>query len=412
MTRRDFAAASAAAFTILRPAVLRGQVKDKLRAGLVGCGGRGTQAINDTLTGNPNVEIVAMADVFEDKLETSLRALRENPRNAPIAARVNVDAEHRFVGFDAFKKLVNSDLDIVMLATPPGYRPEHFEAAVNAKKHIFCEKPIATDPVGVRRFLAAAKKSEELKLTVVSGAQRHADKPYVETVRQIHDGAIGDVVGLISRYLSGPVMHAKERDAKWGDMEWEHRDWYSFIWICGDQIVEQHYHNIDFMNWVMNAHPVRVVASGGAAWRPRTELYGNIYDHLASDFVYPNGVHLSSTCRQYPKGCYSQVDDLIVGTKGTSTGLDRGTKGLNPYVQEHIDLVNSILGKGPYQNQATSIAEATMTCIMAREAGYSGLEITWDMIMKSELDLQPKQFGYDVKMEPPPLPVPGQYKFV
>ena len=141
-------------------------------------------------------------------------------------------------------------------------------------------------------------------------------------------------------------------------------------------------------------------------------MYGNIYDHLSSDFEYPNGVRISSTCRQYPKGCYSQVDDLIVGTKGTSTGLDRGTKGLNPYVQEHIDLVNSILGKGPYQNQATSIAEATMTCIMAREAGYSGLEITWDMIMKSELDLQPKQFGYDVKMDPPPLPVPGQYKFI
>ncbi len=411
ITRRDMLAVPAA-FTVVSSQVLRGQTKDKLKAGLIGCGGRGTQAITNTLEGNPNVEIVAMADVFEDKLEGSLRRLKTDQRLAAFADRVNVDAEHRFVGFDAFKKLVNSDIDIVMLATPPGYRPEHFEAAVNAKKHIFCEKPIATDPVGVRRFMAAAKKAEELKLTVVGGAQRHADRPYVETVKKIHDGAIGDVVSLVSRYLSGPVMHAKARDPKWGDMEWEHRNWYSFNWICGDQIVEQHYHNIDFMNWVMGTHPVKVVASGGAAWRPRTELYGNIYDHMTSDFVYPNGVHLASSCRQYPAGCYRKVDDLVIGTKGKTDGLDMGTKGINPYVQEHIDLVNSILGKGPYLNQAMGLAEATMTCIMAREAAYSGLEITWDMIMKSQLDLQPKQFGYDVKMEPRPLPVPGEYKFI
>jgi predicted dehydrogenase len=359
-----------------------------------------------------------MADVFEDKLEGSLRRIRENQRYAKVADRVKVDAEHRFVGFDAFKKLVSSDVDIVMLCTPPGYRPEHFEAAVNAKKHVFCEKPIATDPVGVRRFMAAAKRSEELKLSVVSGAQRHADQPYMETVDKIHNGAIGDVVALFSRYLSGPVMHAKARDPKWGDMEWQHRNWYSFIWICGDQMVEQHYHNIDFMNWVMGAHPVKVVASGGAAWRPREALWGNIYDHMASDFVYPNGVHLSSVCRQYPPAdpagtkLARVVDDLVVGTKGRSDGRDLGIKGINPYVQEHIQLVKSILGEGPYQNQAMAVAEATMTTIMARESAYSGLEITWDMIMKSQQDLQPKQFGYEVKMEPPPLPVPGQYKFI
>ncbi len=409
--------AGAGAFTILRPEVVRGQVKDKLRAGLVGCGGRGTQAIIDTLTGNPNVEIVAMADIFEDKLEGSLRRLKESERTKAIADRVKVGPESRFVGFDAFKKLIGSDLDIVMLATPPGYRPQHFEAAVEAKKNIFCEKPIATDPVGVRRFMAAAKKAEALKLSVVSGAQRHADKGYIQVIAKIRAGEIGDIAALYSRYLSGPVMHARARDPKWGDMEWEHRNWYSFDWICGDQIVEQHYHNIDFMNWVAGTHPVKVVASGGAAWRPRTELYGNIYDHMASDFVYPNGVHLSSTCRQYPRGCFYSVDDLIQGSKDKLNVTNAYLKplregGLNPYVQEHIDLVNSILGKGPYQNQAMAIAEATMTCIMARESAYSGLEITWDMIMNSQLDLQPKQFGYEVKMEPRPLPVPGQYKFI
>jgi predicted dehydrogenase len=207
-------------------------------------------------------------------------------------------------------------------------------------------------------------------------------------------------------------MHAKERDPKWGDMTWQHRNWYSFLWICGDQIVEQHFHNIDTMNWFMGAHPVKVVASGGAAWRPRAELYGNIYDHLASDFVYASGVRLSSVCRQYPKGCFSRVWDDIVGTKGRTNGTDMGSKGVNPYVQEHTNLVKSIRGEVPYINDGFAVAESTMTCIMARESGYSGLEITWDMIMNSKQDLQPKAFDYDLKLDAPPLPAPGEYKFV
>ncbi len=423
--------AGATAFTVVKPELVRGAGKEKLKAGLIGCGGRGTLAAANLLTGDPNVELVAMGDVFEDKLEGSLANLhspdylKSRTKKAAefmgkpvdevaesISKRVNVDGAHRFSSFDAFRKVIASDVDIVMLCTPPGYRPEHFEAAVNANKHVFTEKPIATDPVGVRRFMAAVRKAEQAKLSVVSGAQRHADRPYVESVQKIHDGAVGDVVALNSRYLSGPVMHAKSREPKWGEMEWQHRNWYSFLWICGDQIVEQHYHNIDFMNWVMDTHPVKVVASGGAAWRPREELYGNIYDHLASDFTYANGVHLSSHCRQYPQGGYRIVDDLIVGTKGRSNGLDLGTKGLDPYVQEHINLVRSIRGDGPYLNEGMRVAEATMTCIMARESAYSGLEITWDMIMASQQDLQPKAFDYKLALQAPPLPVPGQYKFI
>lgn len=383
------------------------QKKDKLKAGLIGVGGRGSGAITDCLTGNQNVEIVAMADVFEDHLERNLARLQ-----AKFPNQVKVDAEHRFTGFEAYKKLVNSDLDIVMLCTPPGYRPAHFEAAVEAKKHIFCEKPVATDPVGVRRFMAAAKKAEQLKLTVVCGAQRHHSTEYVETVKKIQDGAIGQVTGLYSQYLSGPVWHEKDRKPEWGDMEYEHRNWYSFNWICGDQIVEQHFHNIDFMNWVMGTHPVKVMAYGGAAWRKPEPVYGDIYDHMTSDFVYPNSVHLSSHCRQYERGCYNKVDDLIVGTKGRSTGQDMGTKGINSQVQEHINLVKSVLGEGPYINQGMAVAESTMTCIMARESAYSGLEITWDMIMASQLDLQPKQFDYKLNMPARKLPVPGEYKFV
>ena len=431
LSRRSFLAAASSA------ALASGATsKDKLRAGLVGCGGRGTQAVANLLTGNENVELVAMADVFEDALEKSLTKLRTDdkyishdasitvPRGGKevvmsaedlvrsIQPRINVDAQHHFVGFDAFEKLIRSDVDIVMLATPPGYRPQHFEAAINAGKHVFTEKPIATDPVGVRRFMAAAKKAEEKHLTVMSGAQRHAHREYIETVGKIHDGAIGEIVALNSYYLSGPVFHAKGRDPKWGDMEWEHRNWYSFIWICGDQIVEQHFHNIDFMNWVMGAHPVEVVASGGAAWRPREPLYGNIYDHMSSEFIYPNGVRLSSHCRQYPNGLHRNVSDMIVGTKGRSNGMDMGSKGINPYVQEHIDMIRSITGEGPYINQGMRVAESTMTAIMARESAYSGLRITWDMIMASQQDLQPKEFGYDRKMDAQPLPVPGTYKFV
>jgi predicted dehydrogenase len=416
VSRRSFlkgSTAGAATFTIVRPELVRGAAPARLKAGLIGVGGRGTGAVDNLLTGCDNVEVVAMADIFEDHLERNLARLKQRK----FADRVSVGPEHRFVGFEAYKKLVASDIDIVMLCTPPGYRPEHFEAAINAGKHVFCEKPIATDPVGVRRFMASCKRAQEKKLTVMSGSQRRSATEYIETVKKIQNGAIGEILALYSTYLSGPVMHAKGRDTKWGDMEWQHRNWYSFLWICGDQIVEQHYHNIDFMNWVMGTHPASVVASGGVAWRPREELYGNIYDHLASDFVYPNGVHLSSVCRQYPPAdpagtkLYRRVDDLIVGSKGRSTGTDLGTEGINSQVQEHIYMVRSILGTGSYVNQGMAVAESTMTCIMARESAYSGLEITWDMIMKSQQDLQPKAFGYNEKMEMPPLPMPGQYKF-
>jgi predicted dehydrogenase len=425
----------ASAFTIVKPFQVRGAGKETLRAGLVGCGGRGTQAVVDMLTGNENVELVAMADIFEDHLASSLKSLADpkflalhagitverggqakqmtgEELAASILPRIKVDPDRRFTGFDGYKKLLASGIDVVMLTTPPGYRPMHFEAAVEAGKHIFAEKPIATDATGVRRFMAAARKSAEKKLTVMSGAQRHEDRPYVETIGKIRDGAIGDVVALNSWYLSGPVFHAQARDPKWGDMEWQHRNWYSFIWICGDQIVEQHFHNIDFMNWVMGTHPERVVASGGAAWRPRQPLYGNIYDHMVSDFTYANGVRLSSHCRQYQRGSFSNVSDLIVGTKGRSTGTDLGAKGINAQVQEHIDLVNSIQGRTPYVNQAMAIAESTLTCIMARESAYSGMAITWDQIMNSQQDLMPREFGMNVKMDEPPLPAPGTYKFV
>jgi predicted dehydrogenase len=420
-SRRSFltsAMTGAAAFTIVKPELVRGAGNEKLKAGLIGAGARGTQAVQNILTGCDNVELVAVADVFEDRLEDSLRKLKA--LTPVLADRVKVDAEHRFVGFEAYKKVIASGVDIVMLATYPAYRPMHFEAAVEARKHIFCEKPFGTDPVNLRRFMAAAKKSEELKLTVKSGAQRRSQTWYLDQHKRLKDGEIGDIQALYAYWEGTPVLNFssfpnKKRDPKWGDMEFQHRNWYSFVWVSGDQIVEQHLHNIDTCNWFMGTHPVEVVASGGAAWRPREEEYGNIYDHVAADFVYPNGVHMSSRCRQYQGAEIAQnVSERIVGSKGVidSATLRGARLPFDPYVQEHIDMVNSILGKGPYLNEAMTVAESTMTCLMGREAAYSGRKITWDMMMASQQDLLPKSFDYKDRVPVPPLPVPGVYKFV
>jgi predicted dehydrogenase len=421
VSRRSFltsTVAGATAFQIVKPELVRGAGNEKLKAGLVGCGGRGTQAIQNILTGTDNVEIVALADVFEDRLEDCLRKSKALP--PALADRVKVDPEHHFVGFDGYKKVIES-VDIVMLATYPAYRPMHFEAAVEAKKHIFCEKPFGTDPVNLRRFMAAAKKSEELKLTVKSGAQRRSQAWYLDKYRRMKGGEYGDIVALNANWVGSPVLNFNsaifpnhKRDAKWGDMEFQHRNWYSFVWVCGDQIVEQHLHNIDVCNWFMGTHPVEVVASGGAAWRPREEEYGNIFDHVHADFVYANGVHMSSHCRQFRNPAAQNVSERLVGTKGLIDSAQlRGSKSdVDPYVQEHTDMMNSILGKGPYINEAMAVAESTMTCIMGREAAYSGQKVTWDMMMNSQLDLLPKSFDYKDAVPVPPLPVPGVYKFV
>lgn len=412
LSRRSLLAATST-FLCIKPELVRGAGKEKLKAGVIGLGGRGRQAVVDLLTADETAEFVAVADIFEDKLEGNLRWLKGDPRNAAVAERVKVSPEHRFVGFDAYKKLLASDIDLVILSTPPGYRPEHFEAAVEAKKHVFCEKPFGTDATGVRRFMAAAKKSEELKLTVVSGAQRRFATDYMETVDKIKNGVIGDVVATYAYWVGTPVIFQKSRNPKWGEMEWHHRNWYSHLWLCGDQVVEQHLHNIDVINWVMGTHPISVAAHGGAVWRPRDEVHGSIYDHISADFVYPNGVRMSSYCRQYPgEKMYRNVSELVIGTKGRSNGKDLGTKGENPYVTEHRALVASIRGDGKYINHGMTVAESTLTCIMARESAYSGLEISWDMIMDCKQDLSPKAFGYKEKMPSTPFPVPGQYQFL
>lgn len=442
ISRRSFvgksSVAAPAVFTIVKPHQVRGAGKERLKAGVIGCGGRGTAAVADLLSGTENVELVAMADVFEDKLELSLRRLREgwNRRErhagavvmrdgkkhtltkeelaASIPKKLKVAPDHHFVGQDAYKRLVASDIDIVLLATPPAYRPLHFEAAIAANKHVFTEKPVGTDPVHVRRFMAAVRKSKDLGLTVVAGIQRRFSRDYVDTVEKIQAGKIGDITAAYAYWVGTPVIQQKARDPKWSDAEFQHRAWYSHVWICGGQIVEQHIHNIDVCNWVMGMHPIKVAAHGGAAWRPREEIYGNIFDHISAEYTYPNGVILASYCRQYPRepGMYRNISELVACTKGRSNCHDMGKPGNNGQLNEHIAMVDSIRGDGPYVNVGMDVAESTMTCIMGRESAYSGREITWNDIMMSKLDLMPKDLSDSASIPVPPLPVPGKYKFV
>ena len=425
VTRRNFVsgstgtAAAAAGFQIIRPEVLRGQVKEKMTLGLVGCGGRGTRGVAEAVRGNPNYELKAMGDIFEDQLEQSLRRLRDSDEFAPeIRKQIQVAPENRYIGFDAYKKVIDSGVDIVFLHTPPGWRPLHFEYAVNAGKHIFAEKPLATDCMGAQKMIRLAKESEAKKLTVMIGAQRRSQKEYVESVKRIQDGEIGDITAAYANWISGPVIKGADFEQKLEaeTLAWQQRAWYSHVWICGDQIVEQHLHNIDVINWVMgDTHPVSVVASGGAIWRPQEKLYGNIYDHIYADFVYANGVRMASHCRQYPERKVRRVNELVVGTRGRSTVRDLGTPveiSRYAYVQEHIDMLASIQGTGPYQNRALAVAYSTMTAIMGRESAYSGQEITWDMAMNSKQNLIPDNPSLNKKFEIPPLPRPGEYEFI
>ena len=424
VTRRNFmqrsagsAAATAAGLQIVRPQALRGDDNEKLSIGIVGCGGRGTRGVAEAIRGNPNYELHAMGDLFEDQLERSLRRLRDSDEfPAEVKQQIKVAPENRYLGYDAYKKVVDSGVDVVFLHTPPGWRPLHLEYALNANKHVFAEKPLATDMMGAQKVIRLAKESEQKKLTVMIGAQRRSQKEYVESVQRIQDGEIGDVVATYANWISGPVIKGADFIERLDQesLAWQQRAWYSHVWICGDQIVEQHLHNIDVINWVLgDTHPVSVVASGGAVWRPREKLYGNIYDHVYADFEYANGVRMSSHCRQYPERKVRRVNELVVGTRGRSTVRDLGTPSqTSPYVQEHIDMVKSINGSGPYKNQALAVAYSTMTAIMGRESAYAGIEVTWDMAMNSKQNLIPDNPSLNGKHDVPELPRPGEYEFI
>jgi predicted dehydrogenase len=393
-----------------------------LRVGLVGCGGRGTGAARDCLRASEGVELVAMGDLFPDRLASSKANLdKAASENTALGAKYKVTDDRCFTGFDAYQKVIDSGVDMVLLATPPAFRPTHFAAAVAAGKHVFMEKPVAVDANGIRSVLASSELARQKNLGIVAGTQRRHDAGYRAVVERIQNGAIGDVVsGQVYWNQGGLWMNA--RKPEWTDTEWQLRNWLYFTWASGDHIVEQHIHNIDVANWVIGTHPIRAVGVGGR--QSRTDpAYGHIFDHFAIDFEYPNGARVLSMCRQI-NGSSNDVSERFIGTRGrtnpasaiegpsafkydaeTATSKPRFT---NPYVQEHYDLLESIRAGRPL-NEGRQVAESTLSAIMGREAAYTGQIIEWDALLNAKQDITPPNVAFG-SLKVPSVPMPGQTK--
>jgi predicted dehydrogenase len=375
---------------------------ETIKVALVGCGARGTGAAVQTLSTKGPVELWAMADAFADRLQGSLKALAATP---DVASRLNVPAERQFVGLDAYRKAIDSGVDLVLIAAPPGFRPAHFEYAVKAGKHVFMEKPVATDSPGVRRLLAANEQAKQKGLKVGVGLQRHHDPVYTDLVKRLQDKVVGDLT--FYRCYWNTAAPAKQPISHDGltELEYQIRNWYFFSWLSGDHIVEQHIHNLDVCNWVQAAPPVSAEGLGGRQVRVGKE-YGNIFDHHFVEFTYANGAKMFSQCRQIP-GCLNRVGEFAHGTRGwsdvgggrilplgeaevrlRSRGRPRGKAAPadNPYQREH-DALFAAIRSGQDFNEADNGAHASLTAILGRMATYSGKQVTWDQALASELRL-------------------------
>jgi predicted dehydrogenase len=414
LSRRSFlAATSAVAMTALGAGTFANVMgQDRLRVGVVGCGGRGTGAAFDCLNADPAVTVVALGDMFADRAAGARKSLTDN-----FKERVQITDDHVFTGFDAYKGVLASDIDLVILATPPGFRPYHFEAAINAGKHVFMEKPVATDAPGVRRVIAAAQAAKAKNLSVVAGTQRRHETAYNEVMKRIHDGAIGDIVSA-SCYWNQGSLWSVPRQEGWSDVEWQLKNWLYFTYLSGDHICEQHIHNIDVVNWAKKAHPVKAVALGGREVR-KAEVYGHIFDHFAVEFEYEDGCLMHSYCRQID-GCANNVSERLVGTKGRANPANRifgeneyrfSGENLNPYMLEHRHLIESIRGTRAYLNEGEQVAHSTLTAIMGRMAAYTGTSVTWDAAMASEETLMPADLAFGSRTVPA-VAVPGVSKLV
>ncbi len=398
---------------------------DTIRIGLIGCGGRGTGAAIQALSTKQNVKLIAMADAFKDRLDDSYKQIQGELKNYDIAPQsLDVAEENKFVGFDGYKKVIDM-VDVVLIATPPGFRPEHFEAAIKADKHVFMEKPVATDAPGVRKVLATAEMAKKKKLNVVVGLQRHYQKKYQQWVDMLHEGVIGDITA--SRvYWNSQGVWVRPRKPEYTEMEYQMRNWYYFNWLCGDHIVEQHIHNLDVSNWVKQAYPVRASGMGGRQVRTGPD-HGEIFDHHAVEYEYADGSYMFSQCR-HMKGCPNKVTEAFHGTNGsapqpgvilTPSGHQimeyNDRKDANPYQVEH-DLLFEAIANSEYKfADAENGAKATMTAILGRMATYSGQVVEWEEALNSEHSIMPERYAWDAN--PPvmpnedgtyPIPVPGQ----
>ena len=385
---------------------------DTIKIAVVGCGGRGTGAAMQALSSKQNVKIVAMADAFKDNLDNCHKSLTEEINNSigELAKRLDVPEERRFTGFDGYQKAI-ALADVVILATPPGFRPIHFAEAIKQGKHVFMEKPVATDPAGIQSVLATAAIAKQKKLNVVVGLQRHYQNSYRELYKR--KDLIGDITSAQAWWDNDGVW-VRPRKYNQTEMEYQMRNWYYFNWLCGDHITEQHIHNLDVINWFKGGHPVKAQGLGGRQVRKGKE-HGEIFDHHFVEFEYADGSILNSQCRHIP-GTMSKVDELLVGTKGKifcgAAHIKDHTGKLiyqydtklenNPYQTEHDELFAAI-AKGEYKfADAENGASSTMTSILGRMATYTGQVIEWDKAINSGIDIHPKT--YDWNAEPPVLP--------
>ena len=419
MSRRDFLKTSAASAVIVGAGTLPfasgvfAAGSDEFRVGVIGCGGRGTGAAIDCIKSAPGVKIVALGDLFQDRVEGSRDRLTTNDE---VKANVDVPKDRCFWGFDNYQRVLECDINMVILAAPPGFRPAHVKAAVEAGKHVFMEKPVAVDAPGVKAILEAGELAKQKKLGIVTGTIKRHQANYVATVKRIHDGAVGEIISAQCYYNTGELWN-HGRQPEWTDMEWQCRNWLYFTWLSGDHIVEQHIHNLDVINWAMNSHPVKCVGIGGR--QVRTDpAFGHIFDHFTVEYEYPNGARLMSMCRQ-TDNCANNVSERVIGTKGSSNccGLIQGASAWKfegdvpgPYVQEHTDLITSIR-EGKPLNEARQIAESSLTAIMGRMSAYTGQEVTWEQAMNSQENLMPEKLEFG-PFPVAPVAVPGKTQFI
>lgn len=393
---------------------------DAIRLGFVGCGNRGTGACREALSTQGPIQLVAMGDLFANRLEASLKNLRKYDDLRP---KIDVPDERKFIGFDAYQKVIEAGVDLVIFATPPHFRPIHYAAAVKAGKHVFLEKPCCVDAFGYRTLLDANVEAKQKKLSVAVGLQRRHQPNYLDKIQKIREGAVGDIRFIRTYFNMGGGRAGEPKPAEMGEMEYQIRHWNLFCWLCGDHLVEQACHEIDVANWIMGGPPVRANGMGGRQIRtgPGT---GDIWDHHMIEFEYADGTRHFCQARQQP-GTWEHVSDNVHGTKGSMTlglgawGLGTATprtlrskefQGINPYQREHDDLVASIRGTGDYRFEGDYGAAASMTAVLGRMATYSGRLITWDEAVKSQVKLAPDHYTFDAT--PPTLPdANGNYPF-
>ncbi len=423
-TRRDFLAGSAATAGLAASGAITSRAhaggSDAIRVAWVGCGGRGTGAVNQILNTKGNCKLIAAADAFRDKAEKGVDRITKRHKE-----KVEVPSDRILVGFDAYKHAMDTEADLVVLTTPPGFRPQQFEHAIAKNKHVFMEKPLATDAPGIRRLLAANEQAKQKNLAVAVGLHRRHENQYQETVKRVQDGAVGDV-SLLRVYFNTGGVWVRSRRPHQNEMEYQMRNWYYFTWVCGDHIVEQHIHSLDIANWVKQAHPVTAQGQGGREVRTGPD-HGQIFDHHLVEFTYEDGTKLFSQCRHI-QGCWNHVAEYAHGPKGQADISGSRITGANAWKfdgqrqeghqQEQHDLIDALM-KGDRPNEVDYGAHSTMTAIMGRMATYSGKRLSWDEAFNSDKKLAPGIDDYTFESKPPVMPdglgdypvaVPGKTK--